>query len=708
MLEQEKAVQFRFDSSEKNLSERLAEIGLPDYARVFSCIGLPNLFGWQNVEHTESFQETWLFLPDDKIEQVLAASRSFGNTSQQESLKSQSFKIDDKIVYPVCSAGKIICIIAVPESKALSISEDDLEKLIQLQKSTTQSEKADTVQIAYEFVTRLFDCKQSYSVFSQRLLTFLTDQVDKSYAGLYWRNSDDYHRRWAYGDLKLSDKLTLNIPAGKIERWKEANLKGKTFIPAELVNIDPVFVQSPPSFLFVYQTPNFGDREQWLVLAVPGDISSAAIARINIIASLLCSINDDRMTGFVETVDMFLQMLGDDHKVLPVEEALKLCFKLLDHKLRMSSMCLLDTDNSCVSCLKSDDGQITVEKNHMKEVPDFVWKVIETNQPMFHEGPLHHSSKPKAEAEGGKSSHAFFPIPLSDNSSAMLSAEFTSEIHRAQHFEQLFQISARYLGICLSLSRGGTGAPKVVGTPNSEIADTLAFARLKTLGKLNDGYFHELIEHLSVILGQAEIIEYDLQHSRKPVSVSHLLSSNDRIVRAAISLADGLSKLKEVSTITTLDEGKSLSADTFLKLLPTITYGYSLNVKDNKNVEISLQTKIDRSVSFVLPVLHIYDIILPLILAIMDESLCSGRIFVTVTEHFGRPAIRISYSKKMLGKLTSDKLADKVFKYHKASKADDNGVYVAIDGARMLFSEIEGDSGQAIYTLTNHHQPIDE
>ncbi len=708
MIEQEKDVQFRFDSGEKSLSGKLAELGLPGYARFYSCIGLPNIFAWKNVEKTESFQETWLFVPDRTLEGILRCKRKFDITSEKHHPVTSSLQLDNQTLFPVHCYGKIAAFVVIPEGKQFSASPAELERLEKIDNSLGHGDKFDAVQIAFEFVSRLFDCKQSYSEFAQRLLNFLTDQVDKSYAGLYWKGADGYHRRWAYGDLQLSDKIPLDISAETIELWHEANSLGKSFIAAELVQDEPVFVQSPPSFLFVHQTPNFGDREQWLVMAVPGDISAAAMARITIIASLLSSMDDERTTGYSDLIEMFGGLLDKNHKALSLDEALKLCFKLIDGKLRLTSMCLLDTANSVIKCMRVGDDQLKIEKSNVSQIPNRATRVIESLEPAFNDGPAQPMQDARDGARDAAVSHVLFPVPIKESGAVLLSAEFAGGLERAKRFQHLFELTSKYLGVCISLTRAATGELKVVGTPANEIAETMALARLRTLSKLNGGYFHELIEYLSVILGQAEIMDYELQKTNRPLTVEHLHQSTDRIVRAAEFLARRLEELKEVSTIRAIDSGRSISSEQFLNMLPTMTFGYFLTVKDNKNVEIAVQTKPDKNVSFPIPVLHIYDFILPLILTIMDEAVCSGKMYIGVAEHFGRPVLRISYPKKLSGKLSLEKLLDKVFKYYQSQKGEEGQILVAADDAQFVFSDCDGDRFQAIYSCVGQHHPVEE
>ncbi len=708
MIEQEKSVQFRFDAGGKSFSKILTDLGLPTYSRLFSCVGLPNVFAWTNAERTESFQETWLYIPDSALDSIHIDQGASGFSDGMHTPGSISFRLDKFKLFPIHSAGRLICIIAVPEGKHFNSSQVNPGNFEKIARTSSSTDKANSIQMAYEFVSRLFDCKQSYAEYARRLLSFLTDQVDKSYAGLYWKSADSYHRRWAYGDLQLSDKVPLTVDTETIDKWREANSCGKTFIPAELVQDEPVFVQAPPNFLFVYQTPNVGDREQWLAMAVPGDISAAAISRITIIASLLSSIDDDRATGYAELVNMFGDLLNKNGKTQSLEEALKLCFKLMDNKLRMNSLCLLDTDRSAISCLKVAEDEFQIEKNRLTEIPEHVWKVMEDLKPAYFDGPLHSDRQGKNSAEMSGVSHVLLPIALLDNSVALLSAEFTSPSDKAQLFQGLFELAAKYMGICLSLGKMTMATPRIIGTPTGEIADTMGLARLKTLSRLNGGYFHELTEFLSVILGQAEIMEYEIQNSTKTLTVEDLLLSTDRIVRSASSLAGKLEELKDVSTIKLIEDGDFVTADLFLKMLPRLTYGYFVTVKDYKNVEIAIDTKADRNVAFSIPVLHIYDYILPLIMTIMDEALCSGKIVTSLTEHFGRPALRISFAKKLLGKMTLEKLVDKVFNFHQFEKNSDNALMVAAANAHFIFSDCDGDRHQAVYTLTNIHHPIEE
>ncbi len=703
-----KVVQAKSRTAEKGNSESISGTGFPSNTYLMLRRGLPNLFARHQDLTSGSNEDSWLFIPNKVLESILVSQRTFDIGNGQQAPLNGALRLDNRILVPVCTAGKVSGIVDVPENTTFSVSAAELKNIEKIAKSAGHAEISDAVQIAYEFVSRLFDCKQSYAEFAQRLLNFVTDQIDGSYAGLYWKSTNGYYRRWSYGDLLLSDKLPLDVPPETVENWQEANSQGKAFIPAELVPDEPVFLKTPPSFLFVHQTPNYGDREQWLAMAVPGNISASAIAKITIIAGLLTSMDDDRTTGYSELVAMFGGLLNKNYRVLPLEEAVRLSFKVIDSKMRLRSLCILDNDNSVIKCIKSEHEQLRIEKNKVTKVPEQVWKVIESHEPLILNGSLQELQEERVSSDEGTVSSAFFPVPIKDARAALLLAEFEGGLERARQHQYILELVSMFLGICLSLSKEVTGDQKIVGTPSHETGEAISLARLQTLSNLNGGYFHELVEYLSVILGQDEIMEYGLNQAHKPITEEGLLQSTERIVRAASSLARRLEELKKVSTIQPIESGNSISAEQLLSMLPGMSYGYYLTVKDNKNVEIGLQTKADKNVSFSIPVLHIYDFILPLILAIMDQAVCSGKITVSVGEHFGRPVLRISYPGKLSGRQPLEQLLNKVFRYCKSERGEDGDFLVSCDDARFTFSSGEGDIYQAIYSNVRSHHAVEE
>ncbi len=696
------------NTDESKHSESVSALSFPAHTYLMLRRGLPNLFARHTCDNLESIEDSWLFIPDRTLESTLISQRTFDIGNGQQAPLTGTLHVDKRILVPVCAAGKVSCIVDVPENTTFIVSAADLKNIERIVKSAGHAEISDAVQIAYEFVSRLFDCKQSYAEFAHRLLNFLTDQIDSSYAGLYWKGAKGFHRRWSYGDLQLSDKLPLDVSLETVEIWKEANSQGKAFMPAELVPDEPVFLKTPPSFLFVHRTPNYSDREQWLVVAVPGDISASAIAKTTIIAGLLSSIDDERTTGFSDLVEMFGGLMNKNHKALPLEEAVRQCFKLIDSKMRLRTLCILDNDNSAIKCIRSEHEQLKLEKTKVTKIPELAWKVIESQEPLMLDGSLQTLQGKQEKDRKEVVSSAFFPVIIKDSGTALLSVEFEGGLKRARQHQHIFVLVSKYLGICLSLLKTVTGEPKIVGTQDRETGEAVSMTRLQTLSNLNGGYFHELVEYLSVILGQAEIMEYGLKKADKSITQEGLLQSTERIVRTAGSLARCLEELKKVSTIQPIESGSSISAEQLLSMLPAMLHGYYLTVKDSKNVEIGFQAKTDKNVSFSIPILHIYDFILPLILALMDQAVCSGTISISVGEHFGRPVLRISYPGKLSGKVPLEKLLNRVFRYCKSEKGEDGEILVSSGDARIIFSVCEGGTCRAIYSNVRSHQAVEE
>ncbi len=151
-----------------------------------------------------------------------------------------------------------------------------------------------------------------------------------------------------------------------------------------------------------------------------------------------------------------------------------------------------------------------------------------------------------------------------------------------------------------------------------------------------------------------------------------------------------------------------LSIGSTLKVLPSLTYGYSAAVKESKNLELIVVSQSDANISLPLPVLHIYDYILPLILILMDEAVCSGKILVSLTEYFGRPALRISFAKNIIGKLDFEKLTQQLFVKFETASNDNNLLEFSYDGAEFVFKEETTGQCQVIYKLSSKAFPVEE
>ena len=379
----------------------------------------------------------------------------------------------------------------------------------------------------------------------------------------------------------------------------------------------------------------------------------------------------------------------------------------MDEIVRIESVCLLESDNVAAVCIKNSQNEHEVTRKTVTEITDDLSAIISGEKSI-----LVMQVKDRDGTENRDLNkvvcRVFMKVPVRGGVDSIMRIEYYGETKRALELEELFLMIASYLGISVSLQLSENKGAKYISNDLKSDQDMDSVNRLRTMEKITGGYFHEFVECLSVILGQVQIMQYEMGNSGSAVTTEHLLSSADRINQAALTLASGINKVREMSIFSSNDTGRFVSADKFLKVLPSLTYGYSAAVKESKNLELIVQSQSDARISLPLPVLHIYDYILPLILILMDEAICSGRILVSLTEYFGRPALRISFSRNMIGKLDFEKLTQQLFVKFDTVTSDNDFLEFSYDGAEFVYKEEVSGQCQVIYKLSSKAFPVEE
>ena len=92
----------------------------------------------------------------------------------------------------------------------------------------------------------------------------------------------------------------------------------------------------------------------------------------------------------------------------------------------------------------------------------------------------------------------------------------------------------------------------------------------------------------------------------------------------------------------------------------------------------------------------------------MDEAICSGKILVSLTEYFGRPALRISFARNIIGKLDFEKLTQQLFIKFDTARTDNDFLEFSYDVAEFAFKEEASGQCQVIYKLSSKAFPVEE
>ena len=682
------------DLASASLTEKLSSIELPRSSRLFVGSGLPNVFRELLADPEEA---PWLFMPDNILSSI----------EQQSENNSDIITADAYELYPVVFENQVLAIVAIVRHTSSGLSGQTADRLKQVLLESNALDKKAVMRISEQFVSELFDFRQSYPDLINKLLGLMTDQAARSHAAMYWVEDNNLYRRWSKGDLLLSDKLALTLHGEVVIRWTNALQTGRAIIPAEIVESEPVFMKRPPNFIAIFEAPTYADRRQILAIAIPGDTEPGDIEKIKQISQLFGACSGSKMTNYTQLAKLFGESPRSQAQSGVYEQALIEAFKILDDKVRIKSVCLLESDNVSAVCIKNFQNEHEVTRKTVTEITDDLSAIINGEKSIL---VIH--DKDSAETENGDSNKAvcrvFMKVPIRGGIDSIMRIEYYGETKRALELEELFVMIASFLGVSISLQLSETKGTKYISNDIKTDQDIDSVNRLRTMDKITGGYFHEFVECLSVILGQVQIMQYEMSNNNPAVTTEHLLSSADKINQSALTLASGINKAREMSIFSSNDTGRFVSADKFLKVLPSLTYGYSAAVKELKNLELIVQSQSDARISLPLPVLHIYDYILPLILILMDEAICSGKILVSLTEYFGRPALRISFARNIIGKLDFEKLTQQLFVKFDTARSDNDFLEFSYDGAEFAFKEEASGQCQVIYKLSSKAFPIEE
>ncbi len=676
------------------LTEELSSIELPRSSRLFVRTGVPTVFRDLLIDPAKS---PWLFIPDSILSSI----------ERQSDKNIEIITADDYQLCPVVNNNEVLAIVAIVSHTISGLSSQTVDRLKQALLESGDLDKKAVMKISEQFVSELFDFRQSYSELINKLLGLMTDQAAHSHAAMYWVEDNNLYRRWSKGDLLLSDKLALTLHGEHVVRWTSALQTGRAIIPAEIVESEPVFMKRPPNFIALFEAPTYADRRQILAIAIPGDTEPGDIEKIKQISQLFGACSGSKMTNYTQLAKLFGESPRRQARGGVYEQALIEAFKILDDKVRIKSVCLLESDNVAAVCIKNSQNEHEVTHKTVIEITDDLSAIIsgEKSILVIHDKDI---SETKNRDSNNAVCRVFMKVPIRGGIDSIMRVEYDGEAERALEFEELFVMIASFLGVSVSLQLSEAKGTKYISNDINSDQDMDSVNRLRTMEKITSGYFHDFVECLSVILGQVQIMQYEMENNSPAVTTEHLLSSADRINQAAQTLASGINKVREMSIFSSNDTGKFVSAEKFLKVLPSLTYGYSAAVKESKNLDLIVQSQSDARISLPLPVLHIYDYILPLILILMDEAICSGKILVSLTEYFGRPALRISFARNIIGKLDFEKLTQQLFVKFETVSNDNDFLTISHNGAEFIFTEDTSGQCQLIYKLSSKAFPIEK
>ncbi len=172
-------------------------------------------------------------------------------------------------------------------------------------------------------------------------------------------------------------------------------------------------------------------------------------------------------------------------------------------------------------------------------------------------------------------------------------------------------------------------------------------ARFDTIKMISEGFYHSIYNNLSVIIGQIELMregflaEFENDSDRKQIQL-------DKIEKASEMINQTLKPLFKINTLGNKGYGEEVSLKWLCDKLQLYLSGYIQYLREKKNIKLHVETEISGKNNNSIQTKYIIDYIIPIILKLLNESICSGVLSIRVLNNISKNLIEIVISENML------------------------------------------------------------
>ncbi|MCK4460956.1 MAG: hypothetical protein KAW46_04095, partial [candidate division Zixibacteria bacterium] len=143
--------------------------------------------------------------------------------------------------------------------------------------------------------------------------------------------------------------------------------------------------------------------------------------------------------------------------------------------------------------------------------------------------------------------------------------------------------------------------------------------------------------------------------------------------------------LRDLCLLTSDQMARRLSSSQLLEDLPSIVHGHATQVKDSKNIILTIEACRSRDNDFELTYREVYDYVLPLVLGLMDEAICSGDLVVSTDGGPGRAELVFEFAADIIGHTGLGEMIGRIHSQQLLERRNDDEGIVHFEDARLSF-----------------------
>ena len=670
----------------------LQNVVLPEFAELYVSAGLRQMFRRVSLDKTDTFEDSWLYIPLEQIFSVRQNLIVAGNNPAQICLSHEPIEIDGLSLYPVLMKGKIRGVIVNRSERPLHLSSDAQEIILgSLETFQFNLERSafDSVDV---FIKTLLQPESTFESFALRFLNLLTQTCEGSCAGLYYNHDGVYTLRLVSGDLGKFDQLAGELKIATAQQWQNMIRQRYFFTPADLVPPHPVLLAAPPQFRFVHPGSGSEHTDYIVTMIVGGDISYTDLRQVLDLARYASGLADSQFVRTGDILNLYGEFVDSTARSIPPEELLPQLFSILAGQLSMSRLMLIEKGKTGYIVRARHEDKLSVDRVGPDMIPGLVRDALRKDRSFC----LRKVAEQITDIEFAKTyyldnvkSEIYFAIPDEEGQEPDILAIGTPlEGEYLCNLKDFLTRVAQFVRHYQKYRRGR----QLVAVPG-QIVDSgqhaLLLSRFETAAKLSGGYFHDVLSQMSVICGQAEILAQDLRSEDVKLCDDDLVKGIERLMNAGDLATEYLTILRELSLLTKERLASSISAQDLLHRLALLTQGYAHQIRDTKNVTLEFQTHASPILDFSFALRDVYDVVFPVVLAIMEQAVCSGEMCFCIRCDAVRDSLVIRYDLKITPHIDVEDFLLKTFAGHTVTCTDTDQAKVTIGGAVVVGSKID-------------------
>ena len=635
----------------------LSGLNLPSGVAVYLSQGLPTVFQLEVPFADRESDGSWLYLPNDLLASIKRSLLVEGTNPKLCHIATQPINADELNLYPVLVAGEVRAVIATDQEMRLALDRNIRDGLMERLSHRYGQGGFDDSLLTKEFLGCLFDRDRSLDEFQRAMLNFMTSQWPRSLGAIYFESEGVFRLRLAVGDIHLSDRLEGTLVSQRAQDWTGAIRNERYFISADITPDFPVLMDHPPNYLFVHPGIQSERTEYIVALLMSGDIGVEQIRAIRQIARMTGYLHEAQFSTTAETVSLYgcLQELPTSNSRF--RELLGQVFDVVGRQFDMSRLVVGDVGGSATVLTSQGAKSPTFRSEASPPVPTEVLNSLSPEEPVL-VNDIRADSRFETVARRYEAdrvaSEIVFSTGLADGTQGYVAFGSTLNGEQLVRYKPFFVAITKFVRLTrqlMAIRQHDT----LVGVESDHDSDPMVRDRLDTIAKLAGGYFHDIMEYLSVVVGQNELIE------GFPTDTISVEKGAAKVRKAADQIADYLDKLRSLCLLTTDQLCRHLSVRRFLEDLPSIVHGYARQIRDTKNVVLAIDTQRLGDSDFEITWHELYDWVLPLVLGIMDEAICSGKLIVRTELLEDSPSMVFEFPSGIIGHTSLGEMIGRIY-----------------------------------------------